>query len=149
MSISITVMAPLVSSLETRTSYRPPSIQNARPSPRLRTTLSGMSWPLLIGCPVVRPEGPVWTRPGRQVAAADDALVHPRELLTPIVEALLEDLPGGQIDRPAIERGAALVGPVVVGREHLRMANDVEHDAAPAVAVVVVVGVERVVHVAG
>src|SRR5579875_1864573 len=43
------------------------------------------------------------------MAAPDDTLVHPGELLSPIVEALLDDLAGGEVDGPALEGGGSLV----------------------------------------
>ena len=53
-------------------------------------------------------------------------------------------LPRCEVDRPAVERRRAFVRAEAVAVEHLRVADDVEHDA-----VAVVVGVQRVEHVAG
>src|SRR4051812_19412189 len=44
----MTVIAPPVSSLPTRTSYSPPSIQKACPSPLPRAMLSAMPTPFLV-----------------------------------------------------------------------------------------------------
>ena len=78
------------------------------------------------------------------VGTADQSLVDPRELEGPVAQLLLVRRAGGQIERPAPEQGCAVVGTLALGVEHPVVADHVEHDA-----IAVVVGVERVEHVAG
>ena len=77
------------------------------------------------------------------VRSADQALVDPGELERLVAELLLVDRAGGDVERPAPQQGSAVVGPEALGVEHPVVAHDVEHDP-----VAVVVGVERVEHVA-
>ena len=77
------------------------------------------------------------------VPPSDDALVDPRELLGPVVEALLDDLPGVEVDGPPVQGRRQLGRPVDVRVEHLRMPRDIDHDAP-----ILVVRVQRVEHVA-
>ena len=73
------------------------------------------------------------------VRRAGEALVDARELVAAVGERRSSStLPGGAVERPALERRPTLVGAVEVGGEHLRVAHQVEHDG-----VAVVVGVER------
>src|SRR5215216_1697022 len=77
------------------------------------------------------------------MASTDDAVVHPRELLRPVVEPLLDDLPGVEVDRPPVQGRWQLGRSVDVGGEHLGMPGDVDDNGAACV-----VGVERVEDVA-
>ena len=77
------------------------------------------------------------------VRPADQALVDAGNSNGLVAELLLVDRAGGEVERPAPQQGRGVVGAEALGVEHPVVAHDVEHDA-----VAVVVGVERVEHVA-
>ena len=82
------------------------------------------------------------------VLRREQRLVHARELLTALVDEFVADLARREIDRPAVQRrrtaAVRTVDELALGREHRRVPGHVDDDGA----VVRVVGVHRVEHVA-